>query len=40
MGQLPADVTHVRLVRGTDQQVDLASVIGTIKLEVIDDERH
>ena len=39
MGQLPADATHVRLVRGTEQQVDLAGVIGTIKLEVVDDER-
>lgn len=35
-GQMPADVTHVRLVRGTEEQVDLAGVIGTLKLEIID----
>jgi hypothetical protein len=35
-GQLPADVTHVRLVRGTEEQVDLAGVIGTLKLEITD----
>ncbi len=39
MGQLPADVTHVRLLRGTDQQVDLVGMIGRIKLEIIDDKR-
>jgi len=39
MGQFPADATHVRLVRGTDRQVDLVGVIGTIKLEIIDDKR-
>jgi transglutaminase-like putative cysteine protease len=39
MGQLPADVTHVRLLRGTDQQIDLAGMIGRIKLEIIDDKR-
>lgn len=36
LGQLPADVTHVRLVRGTEQQIDLAGVIGTLRLEIID----
>ncbi len=38
MGQFPADATHVRLVRGTDSQVDLAGLIGAIKLEIIDDK--
>jgi len=38
MGQMPADVTHVRLIRGTDQQVDLAGLIGRIKLEIVDDK--
>jgi len=39
MGQFPADATHVRLIRGTDRQVDLAGVIGSINLEIIDDKR-
>jgi len=39
MGQFPADATHVRLVRGTDRQIDLAGLIGAIKLEILDDKR-
>lgn len=39
MGQFPADATHLRLVRGTDRQIDLAGVIGAITLEIIDDKR-
>ena len=35
--QLPADVTHVRLIRGeTDRQLNLMGVIGKIKLEVME----
>jgi hypothetical protein len=35
-GQLPADVTHLRLVTGSmQQQLDLAGVIGQITIEVI-----
>lgn len=35
-GQIPADVSHVRLAVGSpDQQLDLMSVIGRIKLRVI-----
>ena len=34
-GQLPADVTHIRFVRGTEQQVDLVRMIGRVRLEVI-----
>jgi hypothetical protein len=35
--QLPADVTHLRLVTGSvQQQLDLAGVIGNITLEVLD----
>lgn len=34
--QIPADVTHIRLVRGEgSQQLDLLGVMGKIKLEVI-----
>jgi len=34
--QFPADVTHIRLVRGdSDQQVNIIGVIGKIKLEVL-----
>jgi hypothetical protein len=36
-GQLPADATHLRLATGsTQQQVDLAGVIGTITIEILD----
>ncbi|MFA4916481.1 MAG: transglutaminase domain-containing protein [Syntrophales bacterium] len=35
MGQIPADVTHLRFVRGgTEQQVDLMSIIGKIQLKI------
>ena len=34
--QFPADVTHIRLVRGeSDEQLNLISVIGKIKLEIL-----
>ncbi|MDI6777362.1 MAG: transglutaminase-like domain-containing protein [Syntrophales bacterium] len=36
MGQMPADVTHIRFVRGTtEQQIDLISVIGKIRLKIL-----
>jgi hypothetical protein len=35
MGQFPADVTHIRFVRGTDRQVDLIRIIGNIELEIL-----
>jgi len=36
MGQMPADVTHLRFVRGEPrQQVDLMGVIGQVKLEIL-----
>ncbi|MEI6316022.1 MAG: transglutaminase-like domain-containing protein, partial [Syntrophus sp. (in: bacteria)] len=36
MNQLPADVTHLRFVRGeVDKQLDLLGVVGKIKLQVI-----
>jgi transglutaminase-like putative cysteine protease len=36
-GQLPADVTHVRLVTGSQQQqLDLIGLIGKIKIDVVD----
>ena len=35
-GQLPADVSHLRLVTGSsEQQLDLIGVIGKIRLTVI-----
>jgi hypothetical protein len=34
MGQIPADVTHVRLVRGMERQVDLMRVIGRMKIDI------
>jgi len=40
MGQMPADVTHIRFVRGeADQQIDLIGVIGKVKLKVVDKSR-
>jgi hypothetical protein len=36
MNQMPADVTHIRLIRGdADRQLDLMGVIGNLKLEII-----
>jgi transglutaminase-like putative cysteine protease len=36
-GQLPADVTHLRLATGSvHQQVDLAGVVGTITIDILD----
>ena len=34
MGQFPADVTHIRLVRGMERQVDLMRVIGRMKIDI------
>jgi len=35
MGQFPADVTHLRFVRGTEQQIDLMRIVGKVRLEVL-----
>jgi len=36
MGQIPADVTHIRFVRGEPkEQIDLMGVIGKVKLKVL-----
>jgi hypothetical protein len=35
MGQMPADVTHIRFVRGTEQQIDLMGIIGKVRLEIL-----
>jgi len=36
-GQMPADVTHIRFVRGgADRQLDLAGLIGKVKLEILE----
>jgi hypothetical protein len=34
MGQVPADVTHIRLVRGMERQIDLTGVIGRMKIDI------
>lgn len=37
MGQMPADVTHIRFVRGEPkEQIDLMGVIGKVKLEILE----
>ena len=39
-GQMPADVTHIRFVRGgADRQLDLVGLIGRLKLEILETER-
>jgi hypothetical protein len=36
-GQMPADVTHIRFVRGgAEQQLDLVGLIGKVKLEILE----
>jgi transglutaminase-like putative cysteine protease len=35
MGQLPADVTHIRFARGTERQIDLIRMIGKVRLEIL-----
>jgi transglutaminase-like putative cysteine protease len=40
MGQMPADVTHIRFVRGeAEQQIDLIGIIGNVKLKIVDTSR-
>jgi len=34
MGQIPADVTHIRLIRGMERQTDLIRVIGRMKIDI------
>jgi hypothetical protein len=37
---MPADVTHIRFVRGgADRQLDLAGLIGRLKLEILEMQR-
>lgn len=37
LGQMPADVTHIRFIRGSaDQQLDLVGIIGKVKLEILE----
>ncbi|MBP8985461.1 MAG: transglutaminase family protein [Syntrophobacterales bacterium] len=38
LGQLPADVTHIRLTRGLDSQADLIGVVGKIRLKILEQE--
>ncbi|MDP2725102.1 MAG: transglutaminase-like domain-containing protein, partial [Syntrophales bacterium] len=40
LGQMPADVTHIRFVRGgVERQMDLLGLIGRLRVEVLDDLR-
>ncbi len=37
MGQMPADVTHIRFIRGEpDKQIDLIKVIGKVKINILE----
>lgn len=39
-GQMPADVTHIRFVRGeAERQLELAGLIGRLKIEILEMER-
>jgi transglutaminase-like putative cysteine protease len=37
MGQLPADVSHIRFVRGTERQIDLIRIMGKLRIEIVSD---
>jgi len=40
MGQMPADVSHIRFVRGeADSQLDLIGIIGKVRLKVLEKSR-
>lgn len=40
LGKMPADVTHIRLVRGgADRQIDLMGVIGKLKIEIVEQKK-
>jgi transglutaminase-like putative cysteine protease len=40
LGQMPADVSHIRFVRGAaDRQLDLAGLVGKVKLDILEMER-
>jgi hypothetical protein len=40
LGQMPADVTHIRFVRGeADRQLDMVGLIGRLKLDILEMER-
>ncbi|MHB9097154.1 MAG: transglutaminase domain-containing protein [Syntrophales bacterium] len=40
LGQMPADVTHIRFVRGeADRQLDLVGLIGNVKLGILEMKR-
>ncbi|HBH87602.1 MAG TPA: hypothetical protein DDY17_08405 [Syntrophaceae bacterium] len=40
MGQMPADVSHIRFVRGeADTQIDLIGIIGKVRLKVLEKSR-
>jgi hypothetical protein len=36
LGQFPADVTHIRFVRGAERQIDLLGVIGKLRIEILE----
>jgi hypothetical protein len=36
IGQFPADVTHIRFVRGTENQIDLMPLIGRLNIEILE----
>lgn len=39
-GKMPADVTHIRLVRGgAERQIDLMGALGKLKLEILETEK-
>jgi hypothetical protein len=34
-GQFPADVTHIRFIRGSEHQIDLMGMIGKVRIEIL-----
>jgi transglutaminase-like putative cysteine protease len=39
LGQMPADVTHIRFVRGTERQGDIIGLIGKIRLKILEQKK-
>jgi len=39
LGQMPADVTHIRFVRGTERQGDIIGLIGNLRLKILEQKK-
>jgi len=39
LGQMPADVTHIRFVRGSERQGDIIGLIGNLRLKILEQKK-